>query len=254
VQLNESDKQSLSILNEDVKIGYWEYVGGAWQFREETSSCPDEINAVQVTTRRTEAVNGPVSLFFAKFLGLDTVDVTAKATAMRGWATSLPQGFAFPLAIGKDYVPQNYGDRIPVTFSPDWGDSGGWHCFEETSADANQLKNYVNGSLPTPPIELNDWINCLNGVAQSVIFEAENELKNHAGSPWIVYLPVIDATKMNQTREVLGFCAFEIQSVDKSTKAVSGDALGIYLAPGDVQSPTPTANNNLRDIHAKLVQ
>ncbi len=256
VQLNESDHQALSILNEDVKVGFWEYVGGVWQFRE-ASSCPDEINAVQVTTRRSAAVNGPVTLFFAKFLGLDTVEVTARATAMRGWATSLPQGFAFPLAIGTSYVPENYGDRIPVTFSPDWGDAGGWHCFEETSADASELRQYVDGTKPTPPMELGDWITCLNGVAQSVIINAMiSELQKHAaaGEPWIVYLPVIDATKMNQTREVLGFCAFEIQNVDKNTKAVSGDALGVYLAPGEVQSPTPTADNNLRDIHAKLVQ
>jgi hypothetical protein len=257
VQLNGSDHQALGVLNEDVRIGFWEYVGGVWQFREESASCPDEINAVQVTTRRSAAVNGPVTLFFAKFLGMETVEVTAKATAMRGWATSLPPGFAFPLAIGQTYVPENYGDRIPVTFSPDWGDSGGWHCFEETSADANQLKAYVNGEKPTPPMELGDWITCLNGVAQSVIINAMiGELQKHAASglPWIVYLPVIDATKMNQTREVLGFCAFEIQNVDKSTKAVSGDSLGVYLAPGETTSPTPPADNNLRDIHAKLVQ
>ncbi|MDI6812587.1 MAG: TadG family pilus assembly protein [Deltaproteobacteria bacterium] len=255
VQLNESDHQNLNILSEDVKIGFWEYVGGVWQFREESASCPDEINAVQVTTRRTNEVNGPVSLFFAKFLGMDTVELTAKATAMRGWATSLPEGFAFPLAIGLTYVPKTYGQIIPVTFSPDWGDTGGWHCFD-SEANANDLVNYINESKPTPSIDLNDWIYVLNGVATSVVMATENMLKQYssAGKEFKVYLPVIDATKMTQTREVLGFCAFIIKSVDKSTKAVSGDALGFSLVPGETTSPIPPENNNLRDIHAKLVQ
>lgn len=251
VTQNPSDYRNLTLPAEDVKVGMWEYTSGTWQFRE--AACSKDIAAVQVTTRRTAAVNGPVNLFFSRFLGKDSVELTARATAVLGWLTGLPPGFAFPLAIGEKYVPKNPNQRVPVTFSPDWGDTGGWHCFEEISADANELKRYINGTKPTPAIELNDYISVINGVAESVIQELAKALQNHGGT-WLVYLPVIDATKMTQTREVLGFCAFEIQKVDKATKAVSGDALGIYMAPAQNQSPTPGANTKLRSNHPVLVQ
>jgi hypothetical protein len=253
VNLNKSDGRILNIPYEDAKVGLWENVGGEWQFRE--AACSNDINAVQVTTRRTAAVNGPVNLFFAGFLGMDFVELTARATGMLGWLTGLPPGFGFPIALGKNYVPQNVGDEIPVTFSPDWGDSGGWHCFKSTSADANELKNYINGSLTPEGISIGEFINCLNGVAQSVIQETSKTLQAHAGSEWIVYLPVVDTTKLNQFREVLGFCAFRIENVDNSTKAVSGSALGMYVAPNGGSSPTNSSmDNSLRSMFPKLVQ
>jgi Flp pilus assembly protein TadG len=254
VKLNQSDGQSLNIPSEDVKVGMWEYTGGTWQFR--VAACSNDINAVQVTTRRTAAVNGPVNLIFAKFLGKDSTELTAQTTAMLGWLTGLPPGYGFPLALGKDYVPKNVGQEIPVTFSPDWGDAGGWHCFKSESADANELKGYVNDTIQPVGINTGENINCLNGVADAVIQAMIQQLKSHqqSGEAWIVYLPVIDATKINQWREVLGFCAFRVENVDKATKAVTGKALGMYLAPDSGTSPTnPSADNSLRSRYPKLV-
>lgn len=254
VQLNKADGKTLSIPSEDVQVGLWHYVDGKWQF--DTATCSNEINAVQVITRRTAAVNGPVNLIFAPFLGKDSVELTAKATAMLGWLTKLPDGLGFPLALGRNYVPKFPGQEIPVTFSPDWSDAGGWHCFKSTSADANELKGYIDESLHSIGIQIGDTINCLNGVAESVINEADKALKsyNQKGENWIVYLPVIDATKINQWREVLGFCAFRIENVDKKTHTISGKALGMYLAPDSGASPNnPSADNSLRSKNPRLV-
>jgi|UniRef100_A0A7C3SHG1 Flp pilus assembly protein TadG len=256
VQLNKTDGLILNIPAEDVQVGMWEYVNGKWQFRPQ-ATCTNDINAVQVITRRTAAVNGPVNLIFASFLGKEWVELTAKATAMLGWLTALPDGLGFPLALGKSYVPQSPGQEIPVTFSPDWSDAGGWHCFKSTSADANELRSYINKSLNSIGIQIGDSINCLNGVAQSVINETDKMLKtyNSKGEDWIVYLPVIDASKYNQWREVLGFCAFRIENVDKNTHAVSGKALGMYTAPDMGSSPTnPSPDNSLRSKNPRLVE
>jgi Putative Flp pilus-assembly TadE/G-like len=261
VRANSADGQPLDIRNQDVNYGLWEFKVQAdgtnkWVFTPQTI-CTAEINAVQVVTMRTAAVNGPVNLFFGSFLGKANQELRATATAMLGWVGSLPEGFAFPLAIGYQYVPKIVGERRPVTFSNDWSDTGGWHCFESISADSAELKNYVSETLITPGIAINDFISMLNGVSETVNHAAAITLKQYQqrGEPWIVYLPVIDATKFNQTQEVLGFCAFEIENVDKSTKAISGDALGMYLAPGMGTTPTnPNPNNSLRDSVPHLVQ
>ncbi len=257
VTVNQADGKFLTIPAGDIQIGIWNKDAATGKYGFSVAACSNEINSVHVITRKTTAVNGPIELIFGSFLGKSNIELSTMATGFLGWPVELPFGFGFPLAIGYPYVPKIVGERKPVTFSPDWGDTGGWHCFLSTSADANELRGYIDGTITPPGCKIGDEITCLNGVAESVVNAADNTLKQHtmAGEPWIVYLPVIDATKMNQNREVLGFCAFEIENVDKKTKAISGDALGMYTSPGGNVSPTnPGEYSSLRSKEPKLVQ
>jgi uncharacterized membrane protein len=82
VNQNKSDGDRLEIPVADVQVGLWQFNAGtgAWEFQSVTCD-PDNaytINAVRVTTRRTQAVNGPVNLIFARLLGIPSVELTGR--------------------------------------------------------------------------------------------------------------------------------------------------------------------------------
>ncbi len=269
VNQNRSDGNQLVIPVGDVEVGVWQFneAKGAWEFA--PLSCDPAnaytINAVRVTTRRTQEVNGPVNLIFARLLGIPSVDLTGRATAMLGWVRQLRPGAGFPIAVGDNYVPP-VGQRMWVTFSPDYSDTGGWHAFKLNSCSASTTESLINGTWKDNPnidpndlaIKVGDYITMQNGVADSVLKTLRREFLNVHHGQWTVILPVIPGSNTyNQTQEVLGFVAFEIVDVDPSgkSKSVSGWIRGGYIAPGtDTGSPSGGSNLSLRASFPKLVQ
>ncbi|MGQ9687668.1 MAG: pilus assembly protein TadG-related protein [Desulfobaccales bacterium] len=259
VNQNRSDNNLLAIPVEDVQVGVWQYNGakGIWEF--ETLPCDPEnaynINAVRVTTRRTQAVNGPVNLIFARLLGIPRLELTGQATAMLGWVRSLRPGAGFPIAVGDNYVPP-VGERMWVTFSPDHSDTGGWHSFLHPAASARYISDLITGDEASDLIKVGDFIEMQNGVADSTINTMQKEFYHVHGGDWTVILPVIPAAQTyNQQREVLGFVAFEVVTVDKKEKSVSGWIRGGYICPGsETSSPSGGGGLALRASLPKLVQ
>jgi Flp pilus assembly protein TadG len=259
VQSNRSDGQSLSIPDTDVQVGVWQYnnTTGAWDFQPLPCDPGNaySINAVRVTTRRTDAVNGPVNLIFARILGMDTVELTGQATAMLGWVRQLRPGGGFPIAVGDNYVPPP-GQRLWVDFSPDHQDSGGWHSFLHPAASADDIQDLVTGDQASDGINIGDFIEMINGVTTSTVQETLREFTARNNS-WTVILPVVPGSQTyNQQAEVLGFVAFDIVEVSPAPdKRVSGWIRGGYIAPGtDTGSPSGTSNLALRASLPKLVE
>lgn len=259
VNQNRSDGDQLVIPVADVEVGLWQFSSalGKWEFQ--SLSCDPanayNINAVRVTTRRTNAVNGPVNLIFARLLGIDSVELTGQATAMLGWVRNLRPGSGFPIAVGDIYVPP-VGERMWVTFSPDHSDTGGWHSFLHPAASASYIQDLITGDKASDPIKCGDFIEMQNGVADSTIHEMQKEFYLTHEGDWTVILPVVPgANTYNQQQEVLGFVAFEVIEVDKKEKSVSGWIRGGYVCPGgDTGSPGGGGNLALRASLPKLVQ
>jgi hypothetical protein len=253
VMVNKADNQTLAIPGGDVQVGIWAAApgGNGWNFA--PAPCSYDINAVKVVTRKTDGVNGPVSLIFGALLGREQVDVAAQAVAMLGWVKGVPKGRGvFPLALGEAYVPPPNG-MLEVTFSPNWCDAGGWHTFFDPSASASDLKDIVTEKTPNPEINFGDMINVTNGVDASVVQALKNHFYNDRGGNWITVLPVISSdANYVQTRKVLGFVAFQITEVKgPPDKTVTGYALGGYILPG---TESGGINTGLRASLPKLVQ
>src|SRR5512139_2755407 len=68
--------EGLTVNPGDIRIGDWNQ--NATPPLTETLNAPD---AVSVTVRRDGAANGPITTFFARVFGVDTVDLSADATA-----------------------------------------------------------------------------------------------------------------------------------------------------------------------------
>jgi Flp pilus assembly protein TadG len=265
VQHNKSDKKLLLISNADIEVGVWQYnpAGNSWEFQELPCDAANAytLNAVRVTTRRTNAWNGPVNLFFGGILGFDSVELTAQATAMLGWVRHLRPGGGFPIAVGENYVPPP-GQKMPVTFKNDWSDTGCWHTFKHPYPDADYIEDLVTGDWKDNGIDpqdldikIGDNIMLKNGVATSVLKETANQFYNVHNGDWTVCVPVVNTSQFNQNKEVRGFVAFEITEVDEKEKTVSGWIRGGYVAPGtDTGSPSGGSELALRASLPKLVQ
>lgn len=102
---------------EDVEIGY--LADPSNPVGQLSSTNPSFFNAVRVQVRRTDAQNGGIALFFARVLGINSVNQQAQATAM--FLNNI-SGFRAP-------PPGEYLGILPFAFNKDaWGDlmsSGG---------------------------------------------------------------------------------------------------------------------------------
>lgn len=77
------DVASLVVNNGDVAIGIWDYSADP-SIVDPFSANLNQPNAVRVTVRRDSYANGPITTFFAQVLNINTMEVSAIATAALG--------------------------------------------------------------------------------------------------------------------------------------------------------------------------
>ncbi len=251
VATNKAGGKQLTLPADDVTLGQYNFDSASQQWQFVAADCSNNTNAVEVVTRRTNAVNGPVQLFFAQVLGRDVTELSAKSIAMLGWVKGIGAGRGtFPIALGDQYVPPP-GGKLFVTFNPNGSDTGAWHTFFDPSTSASDLAKLVNGTTPSPEIKCGDYINMTNGVASSVVSEMKSQFYNEHHGDWTIILPVVTASSNYvQTRKVIGFCAFQVTAVNgPPDKTIEGYALGGYILPNS----DPGGNLGLRTTLAKLV-
>jgi len=153
------DKKQLIVNDADVLIGQWPQ----WQklavgSRTNNFNQPD---AVMVTVRRQQGANGPISTFFAPIFGVETLGISATATAaLTGQGTVAEGGLPIPVGIGKAWFnPANWASEgkgfcdQDIKMYPTGGLAGcaGWHVYDEpvNQANANYLAGIIN--------QLNPW-------------------------------------------------------------------------------------------------
>lgn len=253
VGLNKADGQYLSTLDADVQVGIWapNAGNGNWEFTE--SACSNNINAIRVITRKSSAVNGPVNLLFARLFGAGVADLSAQAVALMGWARGIPGGKGtFPLALGVSWVPPP-GENATIIFDPTGSNNGCWHSYNYNNCSTSQIIDLINGTTPTPPVNIGDSLKVSTGDHTAVIQEIKRQFDNVYHGDWVLILPVVsDAGNFVGSLTVLGFCALKITQVNTAPeKTITGVTVGGYIVP---EAATGGPNYGLRAALPKLVQ
>ncbi|MCB2187524.1 MAG: hypothetical protein KQJ78_13970 [Deltaproteobacteria bacterium] len=262
---NEALGVSLTLLDQDITMGFWDFDTGDFDpDRTGPSSNPDDLTGFEVLLRRDGVANSPVATFFAGILGLDQVDLSASSVALLGWTGAVPEGTVdLPIAVAEEAISD--GDNplcgTALEFHPENEENASWTTFFTWPANDNTVRDYVDGTLPTPPIAVGDEIALTNGTLSQQTFQrlmdrfaSTAEDTDGDGEPdhWLVTLPVVQAGANSGFVEVVGFCHFVITAVeDAPEKTLYG-----HLQCGMVIPNTETGGGNYgtRATASKLVR
>lgn len=131
----------------DVTIGDWDF-----ECDPEVNDCLsptlDQPDAVRVITRRDDNANGPITTFFAQIFNIDTLAVTAMATAaLSGPNIAEPE---IPIGISKYWFEENICLDI-VAFSPsnDPASCAGWHTYGDSPSNDAKVREYLANFIKT---------------------------------------------------------------------------------------------------------
>ena len=139
----------------EVEIGVWD-PSNTPSFAA-TNNQPD---AVRVTARLDGAANGPITTFFARIFGMDTVDVSADATAaLTGQSTSEPGELELPIGISKLALEEC---NDPIRFSPTQDSCAGWTSFD-LGANDPIIQDIITGETLSPELTSGQSINFIGG-------------------------------------------------------------------------------------------
>jgi len=138
--LNKAAGQNISLRDEDVIIGKWNATAKTLT---PTMLQPD---AVGVISRRdtSNPVNGPVGTFFAKAIGIDTVNVSARATAALTSQSTVDPGNVIPVGISQQWFDKDFCDQ-PIKFYPTNSPEGcaGWNVYTRWPASESYLRKTI---------------------------------------------------------------------------------------------------------------
>jgi hypothetical protein len=107
----------------------------------ETSSGPD---AVSVKAQRDGSANSPIGTFFARIFGINTMNVTAEATAALTGPSSVKE-LQTPFAFSQKFFPERCGK--PIAFSPTTSSCAGWHNFFGKNASNSSIGETILGLI-----------------------------------------------------------------------------------------------------------
>ena len=140
---NKAAGKNIVVNDADIIIGQW---NAETKILTPTFDQPD---AVKVISRRDGSANGPITTFFARIFGVNTVDVKADATAaLTGQSTAGPGGLPLPVGISNAWFENKeiFCDQ-PIKFYPTNTPEGcaGWHTYNESPSSAARLSDILEG-------------------------------------------------------------------------------------------------------------
>jgi Flp pilus assembly protein TadG len=223
-QANSALGASLTLLDPDYTIGWWDLTAEAFT-RTGESSNPDDINAVEVMLRKDDLANNPVTTMFAGVVGVSKVDVTAKSLAFVGYAGAIPEhgGLGFPIAVKTSAVTGGDGPACgtQLTFHSENNENASWTTFDRWPSNDPTVDKFICDCYTVPDLKIGDTINIINGNLSNNTFNNLRHRFEHEGTDidgdghleWVVILPVIPDEANSGAAEVLGFATFEIEEV-----------------------------------------
>ena len=137
--LNKAGTKPITINASDIQIGVWDY---ATQTFTVTTLGPIAVRAV---ARRDSSANGPIPTFLAGILGLNTINVSATATAsLGGMGSSLPGEIEVPFGVAEYWFTQkSCGEAIRFHPTGDLDGCAGWHTLDLSPPNARTLARTV---------------------------------------------------------------------------------------------------------------
>jgi Flp pilus assembly pilin Flp len=168
---NSAAGKNIEVRDEDIAIGVWAPDASGAMLFTQTTLHPD---AVRVVARRDASENGPIRTFFANIFGVDTMNVSATATAsLNGPCEAGPAELELPIGIPQSRGPEDCGKEIKFSPPTDIDTCGGWTDFQDDASvpDPN-LRNLLNGSTESPQLKVGeDEITFNNGSLSNPTFE-----------------------------------------------------------------------------------
>ena len=175
---NQAARMGITLNDADIIIGDWD--SNALTF-DPTLAQPD---AVRVIARRDGDANGPIATFFARILGIDTVDVTATATAaLTGQGTAEPGELELPVGISRWFFDEdacNHHIKFYPTNDPD--SCAGWNTFTTSPSNDSGIRDILEGSDTSPRTIAGDTVfEFTGGTLSTPTFDALLTLFQHNG-------------------------------------------------------------------------
>jgi Flp pilus assembly protein TadG len=235
---NKAGGEDIVIDSGDVIIGKWD--GNSLTFTP-TNGYPGGAvpDAVKVTARRdsTGGGNGPISTFFAKIFGFNTVDVKADAIAdLSGLSKVGPGGLPIPIGISKYRFTTEWCDK-PIKLQPsnDPEACAGWHTYDDPNGKikVELLPGLIDGSFTSPEANGGDifFYNGGTNDAAFVLFEQlfdQNKVLNDGvidgdtdPTTWTTTVVVYDwddCSNPNTDIPIVGFAKIVISDVCHASK------------------------------------
>jgi Flp pilus assembly protein TadG len=240
VQKNSVDGSLLT--NCTVLPGYWDLSWSPSQKAAATLKAtgivpgPNDIPAVKVTVSKSSDNNGgPLTMIFAKVIGISTKSLSAQAVAamVPGLPlASAPAGAAFPLATPISWVKKMWkcdADSAPFRIGSDYHDPNGgqWTSFLIDANNVPTIRDLIeNGNPSEVNIGDNIWIE--PGTKTTIYSDVATRIGD------TVLLPIVcDDFDTHAETPVLAFVPFKITDAQGgSKKYVEGHFVPKYTAPG----------------------
>jgi hypothetical protein len=219
--VNKTDSLNIALRSADIKLGHWGWAGETdYPLNTFTplTYCDLRINSIAVVTRRNNSINGPISTWFARIFGLETVDAQSlQSVAAMGYLNEIPPLTGFPLAMNKQFRDTQKAlppPPEPLRLNPDGGDNAGWCApVEVGKPNANNLVNFVDNCFPVG-VSIGDSIYLNNGTVNSALKAIGDALPYHTQTyevngtlvdGWLVMCMVVSVDKFNQSTKVVDF-------------------------------------------------
>lgn len=218
---------------------------------EELDLDPDFINAIEVVTERQAT---PVQAFFGTVLGFNDYNVSARAVAYIGFASTLrPEDVDQPVGICKEALLNAAGEYECSVgrFIPDNGDTGGWTSFQQNAsgaASANDVKAVTCADGNPDELAYGEELQTVNGQVQSafqVLYDCWEEATEKT-KPWNLTLPVIECPSgVGPSNKLVGAVNLNVVwIVDQANQIDTRAPNEMELPPDDVSGVSPGTWSN----------
>jgi Flp pilus assembly protein TadG len=173
---------NISILENEVEIGLWD-AGATPPF----STSTVHPNAVRVTARRDETSNSSITTFLAGVIGVDTLAVSAFATAALTPQSTVEEGeLELPVGISREWIdgnPEFCNDRIRFSPTNSTDSCAGWTSWTYDPPNDNKLREILDLDDPliNPKMGRGDIIEFTGGKLGKNTFDALETLFQHHG-------------------------------------------------------------------------
>ena len=148
-----SQNQARQIL---ISLNAADIVIGVWNSTSRTLT-PGNVGAtaVRVTARRDGGANGPVATWLAGIMGINSMNVTATATAaLTGTGVLLPGEANAPFGLDELIFNNPAYCGTPIQFYPTNNPPSGcagWHTYDQSPPNAATERRIIDGLTPNPP-------------------------------------------------------------------------------------------------------
>jgi hypothetical protein len=214
---NRAGGKYININSSDVVIGNWDADN---KILTPNLNSPD---AIQVTSRRDDNANAPLSTFFARVFGRDEVNVTADATAaLTGPSIIQDGGLPLPVGISDVRLQGEFcGEDIRLYPTGTIEGCAGWHTYMDWPANAPKLRDILNGlregTFVSPEVNIGDELVFIGGNvtpafdAMKALFDAM-QVDGKLTVSMVVYEDY-DCSNPHGLIEIVGFTTVTLEGV-----------------------------------------